>query len=131
MVNEATHPDVLSVHRPYNDIKVWLNYMEPGLLSFASLGGPDTGVGRRFAYYAMSDLHLDALDVTSIQSIDGWASELIPSVEHRKDFNKGFGLSLYAAWDTYSDQLVADGRRAEVQFAGGLDENDQGGRTSI
>ena len=130
MVNEMYYPDLLTVYKPYRSIAANPNLMVPQVMEFSEAGGFETGAGRRIAYYAMSQHHLDVLSEESVQSLTSWATELIPFSENYTDFHKGLGLYLYAAWDVYTDRLREEGRYSGVVYAGAPKEDDQGNDTS-
>jgi hypothetical protein len=132
IVNEAAYPSLCERYFPYRQIDVSLGALDyTQLTEFANKGAMGTGEGRQLAYEANANVQINALDALSTKAIDGWASDLIPRPENRRLFRMGVGFAMYAAWDTYSDQLLSEGREYSPLYVLSSADSDQGDNTSI
>ena len=111
MLNELTYPDLSTKYFPYHKIGINLNFLSPSeILEYATLGGEDSTEGLRLGFSAMAATQIGNLATNTLETVNNWADKLIPTPEQRGGFVMGFGVSLYAAWDMYTDQLIAEGR---------------------
>jgi len=114
LANEASYPLVGELHHPYDPISVTLSMLGGAEASFLKNEGMRTPFGRQIGYTAMAGYVLRQLSEQSRHVVHGWSEEVIYPSVHHKSFVYGFGTALYAAWDLYSDKLIAEGRADEV-----------------
>ena len=123
VMNEATYPFFNEKIQPYRNICVYDNLLGEQKEAFDASGGTDKLTGRRIGYRAMSNFILGQLSDESLLKVDGWSESLIPNQDFRPYFLQGVGMSLYVAWDVYSDWMVEDGRADEVRLLGTLQQD--------
>ncbi len=132
ILKSVTYVGASRVLYPYYTIVPNINLLKPGeVVRYAELGLNGTGQGRRFAHYKMADLHTNVLALSSQQTINAWASRLIPKQEHQNDFRRGLGIALYAAYDLYTDILDAQQIPYNAIGIRQYEGNDRGDHTSI
>jgi len=114
IVNTIIYPELHTTYVPYRYIFINPKYLRPSeITKYIELGQNKTGAGRRYSHYAMAALQLDHLTSDTLIKVNDWSSRLIPSETNHEAFVKGFGMTLYAAWDTYTDQFDKEGRPYE------------------
>lgn len=107
MVNEKAYPNTL-LARPYSTTTP----INPEFIdqpeNFTTLWENDQPTAYKVGVQAMSSLFIDSLHDSSLQTLAQWGGTMV-GVDRMQHFNFGLGTSLYLAWDTYSDMLVAKG----------------------
>lgn len=103
-INEAAGYPKIEQVRPYKRAMEVL----PDLLgeygqAYVDAGGIDTVEGYRFGATAMAQQSLRFLDATSLSTIELWGQETIYIDKVRPYFVLGVGMSLFNAWETYSE----------------------------
>lgn len=124
--NEASYPLLNEHYYPYSNIAVNLSMLGDAKVPFRKNEGMLTAFGRQIGYTAMAGHMLRQLSEPSRRVVDDWSKEAIYPSNHHHSFVYGFGLSLYAAWDVYSDKLIAEGREDEVALARSSPQSDSG-----
>jgi hypothetical protein len=132
LINEAVYPSLCSIYFPYHSMPVDLRALNHAqLVEFAEAGAMVTGKGRRIVHETNARIQLNALEPRSVETIDRWASDLIPSTENHLLFRTGVGFAMNAVWDTYTDQLTSEGREYTPLYVTTSVDSDQGSDTSI
>lgn len=107
VLNESAYPRMGQV-RPYNTITPINTRLTPDFESFEALWESDQPQAYRLGVQAMSNLFIDSLSTTSLETLSRWSGEMV-GPDRGGYFNFGFGTSLYLAWDAYSDMVMAQG----------------------
>ncbi len=109
IANEALYPDVNQTFHPYDDIVIRTSFLGESEKSFIEAGELDTARGKQIGYSAMAATILNQLDAESIVALRDWSMDILASPKYESTFMSGFGVSLYAAWDVYTDQMDEEG----------------------
>ena len=131
IVNTIAYPELHTTYVPYRYVFINPNYLRPSEVNrYIELGQDKTGAGRRYSHYTMAALQLDQLTSDTLMKVNDWSARLIPSEANHEAFVKGFGMALYAAWDTYTDQFEREGRPYESLAPSYYPITNRGGDTS-
>jgi len=126
LANEVSYPLLNEHYYPYGSILVTLSMLGDAEASFLKNEGMQTPFGRQIGYTAMAGYVLRQLSEQSQHVVHSWSKEVIYPSVHHKSFVYGFGTALYAAWDLYSDKLIAEGCADEDTLAHSAPQTDGG-----
>ena len=122
-MNEVTYPSFNQKLQPYHNLFVYTNLMGEQKDAYIAHNKIATLKGRRIGYRAMSNFIVGQLSDASLLKVDSWSESLIPNPDYRPYFLQGVGMSLFAAWDVYTDLMVEDGREDEVKLLDDLEQD--------
>ena len=126
LANEISYPSLNERYYPYAKIAVNMSMLGEAAAPFQQHEGMATAFGRQIGYTAMAGHFLRQLDEPSGQVLGNWSKEVVLPSNHHNSFVYGFGTSLYAAWDLYSDTLIEEGREDDVTLARSSSQDDGG-----
>lgn len=117
IANEGLHPRMYDADPYRNNRPVNPHFLEMSD-RMAYLRAMETADDTRAEAYrmgsrAMANIFISGLNEQSIQTLVGWADEMVGE-DRRPLFVHGFGTAMYLAWDAYSDMFQETNRDAEI-----------------